>query len=333
MRFSVRRMDYADAQAISGWRYAAPYDVYAEDLPKEPPELYRALVDMDGTLCGFFCWGEAAQTAAGADLVKAHSDWLDFGIGLRPDLTGKGMGLWACQAALGWLRGRFHPPAFRLSVYDWNERAQRVYGRLGFVPLTVRGDFLVMVRDERPWLDATRPLENGMPVYYADPGFDRHLHYHKENCGYDMSVFFMTAHTGTHVDAPAHLGMPGDTESLPLDRLNGVVYVAAWPMPEDTLPQSPRMLFKTGGRGLTLAEAQGLVEAGVDLIGLDAMSAGEGEEEYAVHKLLLERGVLIVENIALEAFDPGWYDMRCLPLRMPGSDGAPVRLQLRKALL
>lgn len=330
MRFSIRSLTQADQRAIAGWRYAAPYDVYNGSDDVCPTDCYRALTDAEGVFSGTFCWGEEARVNSAQAVYDASPGPMDFGIGLRPELAGHGAGIFASEAALTWLREAFHPTAFRLAVYAWNRRAQKVYARLGFVPLMTCGAFLLMQRDERPWRDATRPLQNGMPVYHADPGFDRHLLYHKENCGYDMSVFAMSAHSGTHVDAPAHIGLPGDVDSLPLECLNGSVQLLDWPTPDLAAIRSPRLLLKTGGRGLTPEETQALLDAGVTMLGLDAMSAGEGDTEFTVHQMLLSAGVIILENAALEDFAPGWYAMRCLPLRMPGSDGAPVRLLLRE---
>ncbi|MDL2317639.1 GNAT family N-acetyltransferase [Eubacteriales bacterium OttesenSCG-928-A19] len=330
MRFIIRPLTDTDIQALSGWRYAAPYDVYDES-PDIPPntELSRALADDTGALCGYFCWGEDAHVPVAEDVYATDIGPLDFGIALRPDITGRGLGLFACADALSWLRAAYTPTAFRLAVYEWNVRARRVYERLGFVPQTKRGDFLIMRLDESPWIDATRPLENGMPVYPFDPGFDRHLYYHKEDGGWDMSVFAMSAHTGTHIDAPAHIGRPGGTDTVPLDRLNGSVQLldrgAGW---LDAV-RSPYILLHMHAGGFTPEEAQALLDAGIRMVGVDGMSVGEGETEWEVHRMLLEGGVTILENAALEGLSPGWYEMRCLPLRMPGSDGAPVRLLLR----
>lgn len=327
MRFYPRPLTREDADIISGWQYAAPYDVYGGEAPRT--DVAQALCDAQGSLCGFFSWGHDAQVPAARDLYTRESA-LDIGIGLRPSLAGRGAGLFACEAALAWLRNAFAPACFRLAVYGWNTRAQKVYRRAGFGPQTVRGDFLIMTRDERPWRDATRPLHNGMPVYPADPGFDRHLLYRREDSGYDMSVFAMSAHSGTHLDAPAHLGLPGAVETIPLERLEGTVQLLEWPGDGVSAVRAPGVLLKTGGRGLWLREAQALLDAGVTLIGLDGMSVGEGDDEYAVHHLLLSAGVTVLENAAIEAFAPGWYAMRCLPLSMPGSDGVPARLLLRE---
>ncbi len=332
MRFFARELTPGDAQDISGWRYAAPYDVYGETTEALLNGQYRALCDADGALCGFFCWGEAARVGVAADVYAARPDALDFGLGLRPEMTGKGIGGFAAESALAWLRDAFHPAMFRLAVYEWNARARKVYRRLGFAPETKRGDFLVMLRDERRWRDATRPLENGMRVCATDPAFERHLLYCAENMGWNVSVLAMSAHCGTHLDAPAHVGLPACAETIPVDRLSGMAQLLDWAEPDFAALRAPRVLLKNFGKGFTLAEAEWLIGAGIAVIGVDALSVGSGETEWAVHKLLLESGVTILENAALEGFAPGWYEMRCLPLSLPGSDGVPVRLFLREEI-
>jgi ribosomal-protein-alanine N-acetyltransferase len=54
------------------------------------------------------------------------------GLGLRPNLTGQGLGLEYLRAGLEFARERFSPWRFTLSVATFNERAIEVYERAGF---------------------------------------------------------------------------------------------------------------------------------------------------------------------------------------------------------
>ena len=65
------------------------------------------------------------------------------------------------------------------------------------------------------------------------------------------------------------------------------------------------------------------------LVGIDYLSIERfGSEEYPVHRLLLGRGVVIVEGLELSAVAAGSYRLYCLPLRLAGLDGAPARVVL-----
>jgi ribosomal-protein-alanine N-acetyltransferase len=72
----------------------------------------------------------------GKDLHARSWDYdksaLDTGGGLRPDLTGIGLGRQAIQTGLDFGRSLFSPPAFRVTIATFNQRAQRVVNALGF---------------------------------------------------------------------------------------------------------------------------------------------------------------------------------------------------------
>jgi [ribosomal protein S18]-alanine N-acetyltransferase len=128
-RHSFRQMDDADAREVAGRRYEPPYDFYDGDAdPEDLAELldaerrrdaYFTVVDEGGDLVGFFQFEGEGET-------------VDVGLGLRSDLTGRGIGERFCEAGLEFARERFAPRRFTLSVATFNERAIRVYERAGF---------------------------------------------------------------------------------------------------------------------------------------------------------------------------------------------------------
>jgi ribosomal-protein-alanine N-acetyltransferase len=131
-------MNGEQARAVVSWRYEAPYDFY--DMAKDPegvedllgpPERRRGYyaVLSDGELVGFFSYGPGGQLP-GYDYRDDGS--IDIGLGLRPDLTGKGLGLEFVRAGLEFGRQHFDPAGFRLFVATFNERAIRLYERVGF---------------------------------------------------------------------------------------------------------------------------------------------------------------------------------------------------------
>lgn len=125
-------MTSACAVEIVSWRYPAPYDCYdMTDVDPgfltSPQSGYFALVDETG-LIGFRLFGADGQVPGGEydDLA------LDTGGGLRPDLTGKGIGRKAIRTGLEFGQQLFRPRAFRVTIATFNVRAQRVFTALGF---------------------------------------------------------------------------------------------------------------------------------------------------------------------------------------------------------
>jgi len=123
-------MTQADAETISGWHYPEPYSFYdwtadptdlAELLdPARRGEAYVAVDDAEGVLIGYFTFKEVARRT------------IAVGLGLRPDLTGKGLGGRFLAAGLDHAKVRFRPKAFVLAVAMFNLRAITVYERAGF---------------------------------------------------------------------------------------------------------------------------------------------------------------------------------------------------------
>ncbi|HVZ77119.1 MAG TPA: cyclase family protein [Gemmatimonadaceae bacterium] len=161
------------------------------------------------------------------------------------------------------------------------------------------------------------------------------------------------SHTGTHVDAPKHFFDDGaGVDTLPLDVLMGpallvavddsVMAVGPEHLQGHDLSQISRVLIRTRNSGfvregpfhpdftyLSPDGAAFLVDAGVRLVGVDYLSVEQFHSgHHRTHRTLLERGVVIVEGLDLSQPPPGMYELRCLPLRIAGLDGAPARAVL-----
>ena len=107
-------------QLIAGWRYPEPYDFYDGDPePVLNPERFFEARDEQGDTIGFYYFEPKPPN-------------LDYGLGLRPDLTGQGRGLEFFRAGLEFARERYRPERVFLHVAAFNERARRVYERAGF---------------------------------------------------------------------------------------------------------------------------------------------------------------------------------------------------------
>ena len=122
-------MSQAEAHAIAAWRYEPPYDFY--DATSDPGDLAELLDPQRRGGAYFSAFGEGG-TLVGFFQFERKGRCVEVGLGLRPELTGKGLGLGYMLAGLEFSRRRFDPEGFRLSVAAFNERAIRVYERAGF---------------------------------------------------------------------------------------------------------------------------------------------------------------------------------------------------------
>ncbi len=117
---------------ICTWHYPAPYDCYDmtgadPDRLVDPQSGFHALLD-GAELVGFRSFGADGRVPG-----WAYDDGaLDTGGGLRPGLTGRGLGREAIATGLAFGRERFAPAAFRMTVASFNARALRVVESLGF---------------------------------------------------------------------------------------------------------------------------------------------------------------------------------------------------------
>ena len=129
MPFYIEPLDQSNAEKIASWHYEGEYAFY--DFEADPEDLAElldpdlrgesmfAVRDSTGELVGFFAY--------------QHKDGVvDFGLGLRPDLTGKGLGADFVRAGLDFAQSRFSPKSIQLHVAAFNKRAIKVYKRVGF---------------------------------------------------------------------------------------------------------------------------------------------------------------------------------------------------------
>ncbi len=82
---------------------------------------------------------------------------------------------------------------------------------------------------------------------------------------------------------------------------------------------------------ITPDAALALTRRGVRLVGIDYLSIAPYNDPAPTHEVLLRAGVTILETLDLRAVEPGWWTLMCLPLRIPGADGAPARAVLSRA--
>ena len=202
--------------------------------------------------------------------------------------------------------------------------------------------------------DISLTIQPKMPVWPGDPPVQlERVSKIEDGANANVSRLALSAHTGTHVDAPYHfLGDSRVTvDLLSLKVLNGEAAVLQIPdevglVTKDVLqkagiPQGARRLllrtrnshiwtrglidFQTGFVGIGVDGARYLVERGVELIGVDYLSVAPYKQSRPTHEVLLKAGLVIVEGLDLSKVPAGTYSLHCLPLKLGGSDGAPAR--------
>ena len=163
----------------------------------------------------------------------------------------------------------------------------------------------------------------------------------------------MYSHTGTHMDAPGHILAGAKTlDSFEVGHFVGLAHLVDVSACTDgrigvevieanaaAICGKAFVIFRSAWsrfwgkdayfRGfpvLTEEAALRLCDFSLHGIGLDMISVDRvGDDAFPVHKILFRRGLVVVENLAgLEALPPTFI-FSCMPLRMPSSDGSPVR--------
>jgi arylformamidase len=207
------------------------------------------------------------------------------------------------------------------------------------------------------WIDVSVPVRSGMVHWPADPEVTlERTSTIEAGDNANMTRLDMSAHTGTHMDAPLHFfdEDPG-MEALPLDivmgparviRIEGEEPIDRGQLEGLDIQSGERILFRTTNSDrpwwdrdfdpayvhVSLEAAELLGEAGVALVGVDYLSVGGYESDGPeTHRALLGAGVWIVEGLDLSEVEPGDYELICLPIKLVGSDGAPARVLLRPA--
>jgi len=208
------------------------------------------------------------------------------------------------------------------------------------------------------WYDITVPLKQGIVYFPTDPIPPKIYRLHDRALGakVTMSVLEIISHTGTHIDAPLHFIADGETiTDMALDATVGPARVIAIKdresikaaeLKKHNIKKGERILFKTrnspaGYEAEKFSDdycyleddgADYLAEKGVKLVGIDFITIGtikRMENITHTHEVLLNAGIYIMEDCALDGVPPGEYEMLCLPLPIYKGDAAPCRAILR----
>lgn len=201
-------------------------------------------------------------------------------------------------------------------------------------------------------IDISVPIVEGMAVWEGDPPVRIEQVASIDRDGANVSMISFSLHTGTHIDSPLHYLQGGmSTDQIKLEDMVGDVLVVE--IPDDIFViekehiqdlvddcSAERLLFKTRNSkdysknwrqfrtdfvALSAGAAIELSKRNLRLIGIDAPSIAHYGAENEVHRAFLGENTVILEGADLSKVKPGLYRLVCLPLKIEGVEGTPVR--------
>ena len=180
-------------------------------------------------------------------------------------------------------------------------------------------------------------------VYPGDPMPEkRELKSMEKGELYNLTVFSMCAHNGTHIDAPRHFIQGGKTvDEISMDAFIGMAYVAEHSgvvtdndateiianAKKQNMEAAKRILIK-GEVEVSLEAANVFASSNILLLGNEPQSVGPQNAPMAVHLALLSADVILLEGIRLAEVSEGIYFLNAVPLNLAGADGSPCRAVL-----
>ena len=196
------------------------------------------------------------------------------------------------------------------------------------------------------FVDLSHPITADMPIFPGDPENKIENAGELEQDGFEQHVVSFCTHVGTHVDAPRHMLKGGkNLDEIPLDRLigRGVVIKTKdfnfLEIEEADIREGDIVLFNTGMHTLWGKQqyydsypvmdeevATYLAAKRVKMVGLDNCSADRDDKAFPIHKILLKKDILIIENLTnVEALEGKEFKIYALPMKLQ-LDGAPIRV-------
>ena len=203
-------------------------------------------------------------------------------------------------------------------------------------------------------LDLTREVKNDSKVFPGSP-LPKFITWTKMDVhNYDSEVIFMSTHTGTHMDAPSHFARDvssidkiavsrfiskailikikkgsdqlitaSEIEKSNVSIMEGdtIVFSTLWENEVD------KEYFFSHSPGLAEDAAKYLVNKKVNAVCIDSPSIDRGSDNnYPVHKILLSKEILVVENLCnLSKLNRQYFTLIITPLKLFGASGSPIR--------
>ncbi|HEY5563395.1 MAG TPA: cyclase family protein [Clostridiaceae bacterium] len=202
--------------------------------------------------------------------------------------------------------------------------------------------------------DLTQLINSDMPVF---PGTEKPILKNTntiEKDGFRETKITMYSHTGTHIDAPAHMLLKGPyLDNLEVENFIGNATILDFSngniksididilMPyEEKIKNVDFIIIKTGWSkywgdkkyyeafpALSEVSAKWLSQFNLKGIGIDAISIDDIKSStFPVHKILMPMNFIIIENLTnLDSISSEYFILSILPLRYKNADGSPVR--------
>jgi Predicted metal-dependent hydrolase len=79
--------------------------------------------------------------------------------------------------------------------------------------------------------------------------------------------------------------------------------------------------------------AEYLKEVGIKGVGIDSLGIERSQPGHETHKALLGNGICVLEGLRLAEIEEGEYLLSALPLKIKGTEAAPVRAVLIQGML
>ena len=202
--------------------------------------------------------------------------------------------------------------------------------------------------------DITRRITTDLAVWPGDTAFSYEVVLSKPDSSVNLTTLTLSAHTGSHADAPFHYDSSGEhPAALPLEKYIGPAHVATVArkrggiIPADfeghDLEGMERLLIHTWVSDLpdgewpddfpypTLELVDWLAEKGAVLLGVDMPSVDRfDDDQIPCHHRLYEVGIVNLETLVLKDVPDGIYELVALPLKIDLVCGSPVRAILRR---
>lgn len=203
-------------------------------------------------------------------------------------------------------------------------------------------------------VDLSHTVSSNMPVY---PGTEQPIL--RTGCSIDEAGFLekkitMYSHTGTHIDAPAHLIKNAKTlDMLAIEHFYGTGFMLNFENDKSKtidisslepygkeIEKIDFLLIHTGWSKhwgaeeyfsnypvLSIEASRWLSEFSLKGLGLDTISVDDSEtDDYPVHKSFLNKDIIIIENLTkLLHLPESTFNFSCFPIKFEDADGSPVR--------